>query len=68
MVSNPDHFYILFQIESHQALGVEEEEVEMTVLLGDRENQLGVAWMMELPKVQAGAREDQLAGLVVVKV
>lgn len=39
-----------------------EEEVEMTVLWGDKQKELGVGWMMEVPK--AGAKEDLVPSLV----
>lgn len=59
-----------FQIEDHLGLDVEGEEVEMMLLVGDRQEAWAVVQMMEVQKVWAGdgAGEGLLASLVAAEV
>lgn len=60
--------YLSLQIENHLGWDEEEAEVEMMVLLADKERELGGVWMMEAPKEEAEAREGLQASLVAAKV
>lgn len=61
--------YLSLQIENHLGWDEEEAEVEMMVLLADKERELGGVWMMEALKEEAEAREEGLqASLVAAKV
>lgn len=59
-----------FQIEDHLGSDVEGEEVEMMLLVGDRQEAWAVVQMMEVQKVWAGdgAGEGLLASLVAAEV